>query len=96
MKTMHTKGPWAVKGTNPPMIYAREGLDIIAMIDSMGEMTLDQEAANARLISAAPELLEVLNTLDTWLIAPDTAPETCAEMRAIARAAIAKATREQS
>jgi len=48
----------------------------------------------ARMEAAAPELLAALNTVNTWLIAPDTAPETCAEMRAITRAAIAKARGE--
>jgi len=93
MKTMHTKGPWAVKGTNPPMIYAREGLDIIAMIDSMGEMTLDQEAANARLISAAPELLEALElaAADYGLDTEDGDDPHSNAIRAVF-AAIAKAT----
>jgi hypothetical protein len=95
MKTKHTPGPWEVKGTNPPMIYAREGLDIIAMIDSMGEVTLEQEAANARLIAAAPKLLAALR-----LVAIDYAGETPTgsdpRSRAIraASAAIAEATGE--
>lgn len=56
----HTAGPWHVEGANPPRIYARDGLDIIAQCDSMKEMPRGKEAANARLIAAAPELLEAL------------------------------------
>lgn len=58
--TQHTKGPWYIKGTNPPYIYANDAMEIICQCDSIKEMTKDQEMANARLIAAAPELLEAL------------------------------------
>jgi len=60
MNAKHTAGPWAVKGSNPPRVYARDGYDIIAACDSIMEMTHEQELANARLIAAAPELLAAL------------------------------------
>ena len=57
METVHTRGPWYVQGNNPPRIYARAGMDIIAQCDSAKEMTRAEEMANARLIATAPELL---------------------------------------
>ncbi len=62
-KVQHTPGLWYVEGTNPPRIYANEGMDIICQCDSAGEMSKKQELANARLIAAAPELLEALQTV---------------------------------
>ncbi len=89
MKTQHTPGPWKVSGKNPPMIYARAGLDIVAQCDSAGEMTRDQEAANARLIAAAPDLLAALLALlsDKYLADPINADRMAGAKAAIAKAA---------
>ena len=59
METKHTKGPWKI-GLNPgPMIYTLGGVSQIA--DARGvAVTRDESKANARLIAAAPELLEAL------------------------------------
>jgi hypothetical protein len=59
----HTPGPWAVEGFNPPRVYARDGIDIICQCDSMEELTLETEKANAYLIAAAPDMLAVLRKL---------------------------------
>jgi hypothetical protein len=59
-KTNHTPAPWAVDGTT-----AAENLDVIgengrvAMLDC-DDIDADTLEANARLIAAAPELLEAL------------------------------------
>lgn len=78
MNTKHTAGPWYVIGSNPPMIYTKDALDIICQCDSAGEMTRAQEQANARLIAAAPELLELLEGL-TFIA------ETVAHLRGLER-----------
>lgn len=59
----HTQGKWYVTGTNPPRIYSHDGMSIIAQCDSAGEMTREQEKSNALLISAAPDLLNMLQRL---------------------------------
>jgi hypothetical protein len=50
--------------------------------------------ANARLIAAAPELLEALTRVRTWLMAPNTSDESLDEMTFIVKSAIAKALSE--
>lgn len=56
MKTSHTPGPWSIQGDK---IINEETIQYIADIRRDGED--DPEAqANARLIAAAPELLEAL------------------------------------
>jgi len=99
MTTQHTPGPWEWKfdgkycvGLEPNVIWVGR------------EPTLDIEAANARLIAAAPDLLAALQTLMDLIelrgprsIAPHKSP--IEELRATltkadyeaARAAIAKA-----
>ena len=63
----HTRAPWYVIGTNPPRVYARDGLDIIAQCDSGKESSISQELANARLIAAAPNLLRLLIDIEAHL-----------------------------
>lgn len=48
----HTAGKWYVEGSNPPRIYANNGMDIIAQCDSMKEMPRTEERANAQRIVA--------------------------------------------
>ena len=60
MNAKHTPGPWYVSGTNPPIVYARDGLDIICQCATMSEETRAHEMATAHLIAAAPDLLAAL------------------------------------
>lgn len=82
--TKHTPGPWHVQKSDDPkaglLIKPIPG-DVVAECDPLPEM-----ASNARLIAAAPELLEALQNLenDDGRI-PDHA-------WAMVQAAIAKAT----
>lgn len=57
-KTAHTPGPWQRVGWQPCGIYGPGGLDDAERICSMDRR--QEHDANARLISAAPELLEAL------------------------------------
>lgn len=102
----HTPGPWAVFCDEDGPIGERPGIDscteprrtIIVYSDTnhfadsgiCGE-TYEERIANARLIAAAPDLLDALIKLEeeTWAPIPDE--ERFLRMRNIARAAIAKA-----
>ncbi len=59
MAVKHTKGPWRVHTTDSTAIIDRTGADIAA---TTGDYENEYEAmeANARLIAAAPDLLEML------------------------------------
>lgn len=92
--TQHTPGPWAVvparTGENDSIYFeVHDGFGRTATV--YGDIATDgEEAANARLIAAAPELLEALREL-----ADHCRAFYMAERESIllnARAAIAKAT----
>ena len=94
MSEKYTKGPWNANFTR----FSRwvVGFHItdpkhgsLRPICEMGAMNPDEIAANARLISAAPELLEALK----WAV---DNPNDDAYWIEQARAAIAKATGEQA
>lgn len=89
METNHTPGPW----THCPgqdTIWAKDGELLVARTEyTRREMAVNEDNANARLIAAAPELLEALTELAA--LADFTRPtERAAWIKA--RAAIAKAT----
>ena len=89
----HTPGPWAYivpdgHVVRHPQIYSDFGP--VANATWLGENKLDQLKANARLIAAAPELLEALELLVDNPYRDGT--ESDERLRRIARAAIAKAT----
>ena len=79
MNTKHTPGPW----TNTPMqdtIWANDGDTMVARIADLpwketpsGRRTSDCETeyANARLIAAAPELLEALQSFVSLCPSPE-------------------------
>ena len=109
----HTPGPWAInedpydrwkfKGGWNGKIVAGNGASVYNGPSSFNSLrcdTEDEAKANARLIAAAPELLEALNSAVEFI---DTygshrhlhdSPESCAHciLLQAARAAIAKAT----
>ena len=103
MNTQHTPGPWRVvmsagnvdSRVNAYQIkYGRPG-NPLCIVDGLGNSALNNEA-NARLISAAPALLNVLQEIVATIDFERGTPETeDAERLLIAtRAAIAKATGE--
>jgi hypothetical protein len=92
----HTPGPWAVDRdlniyAGRPMFGTRE-----AIADTYGTNKLSECDANARLIAAAPELLDALRRtrkrLYDGMIILGSSPEFAAEGCHEADAAIAKAT----
>lgn len=97
----HTPGPWRSEGPDMfgdhNILHGGEALAIGAVVSNMRPPEL--VAANARLIAAAPELLEALIAHDTYMLEQGyCGPEDSALHRRAAenwsriRAAIAKAT----
>lgn len=99
--TQHTPGPWATDGREAGWNILGLAGERVATVWRDGP---HRPAANARLIAAAPELLEVLGDILPWLAKAEAEGvfENCVVpkggQRAInrARAAIAKATGVQS
>ena len=91
MNDKHTPGPWKI-GTPPPNGEQTVGTDQGLMVAVATTGAGVQTKANARLIAAAPDLLEALKGLmalsDHRVDLRDAAKD--------ARAAIAKATGEQA
>ena len=93
----HTQGPWAVRGIPTGQRYIGPSQDggapSVALVLARVNVPDERLAADARLIAAAPELLEAL------LVADRTFAENgllaCHAARQEIRAAIAKATGEQ-
>ena len=94
MAAKFTPGPWHVsKGRR--VVWVKAGHQNVAGV-YMGSYPArygETDLANARLIAAAPELLDALDRLLNW---PRVFDGLRAEDVAFARAAIAKATGEQS
>lgn len=60
MKTQHTPGPWSTGSLYSGVVYAPKEKSPIAICDGTGFRGATKNEANARLIAAAPELLEML------------------------------------
>lgn len=102
MNTHHTPGPWSIQADDLDSftIYS-EQMNIAEILAIGGEGMSDEGEANARLIAAAPELLEALQECITSEGAacfgdmqdhPERMQRRLYAIADIARAAIAKAT----
>ena len=86
MSAQYTPGPWVVDYSHPDWV---EGTTIWANDVVIAHAVADQHhqtEANARLISAAPDLLAALQKIDA------NAAESVEWIRRVAREAISKAT----
>lgn len=97
MKTKHTPGPWYYR-PEEPSVEAEHNNDtgFFLTVADCGEsrtMSVDEQKANARLIAAAPELLEALQVC-LWALTDETGNIAEREYNAsvMARAAITKST----
>ena len=61
MTAKHTPGPWHIGMKPGPMIYGEHGEQVADMVVSM--INIVEHSANARLIAAAPDLLQALENL---------------------------------
>jgi hypothetical protein len=68
-QTGHTPGPWRIGGTNPNHSAKVYGSDDWLVADTCGIKTrsAEEEAANARLIAAAPDLLAAVTMCEAVL-----------------------------
>jgi hypothetical protein len=83
--TLHTPSPWKCDLVSLK-IWANDGNTEIARTSS--DVSISEEEANARLISAAPDLLSTLQDICAMIVSPN---DTRADILAHARTAIAKA-----
>lgn len=94
--TGHTPGPWVyltVDHIPPNSVYSTSIKGYVVSVAMKPSFTTSEQwAADARLIAAAPELLEELQSILEWALI-EKAPLRGQEIRSI-RAAIAKATGE--
>ena len=90
----HTPGPWAILPNTPHFVRAMHPADGMQPVATVYHFGGDGElAANARLIAAAPELLEALERISTAYDETLRHPIAAPLLQAVyaARAAIAKA-----
>ncbi len=105
----HTPGPWYATGKLTRYVEARIDGGLIQEVAACGPTKADggygpQQEANARLIAAAPDLLEALKELSRSFIgtysddqrSDDEINNHREHWERMARAAIAKATGEQA
>lgn len=67
MKAKHTPGPWSVKKHFSEWLIGNGRYLIAETAGSpayLGRASAERDAANARLLAAAPELLEALNAVE--------------------------------
>lgn len=58
MKAQHTPGPWRVEKTGPALLVWSDKPGLCASVNPPGSKADKTDIANARLIAAAPDLLE--------------------------------------
>lgn len=82
---MHTKGPWKA----PENLYRITSKNNIICIVEHTFITRDEFEANRKLIAAAPDLVEALESLVHWYEVDDE--RYCGELMKVAKEAIKKA-----
>ena len=94
----HTEGPYEVQGNGSGgdlEIITRTPLGVVEVATVHGSAEYHSGplpvADNARLMAAAPDMIEVLRRLDAWNVWADGAMFALGQIRRAANAAIAKA-----
>jgi hypothetical protein len=92
----HTAGPWHIDAedtTGRPLILWSKSGQYVARVDAFPIRGHQENAANARLIAAAPEMLAVIGYMEDFLLLQNaTQNEPTKYALAKVRAIIAKAT----
>lgn len=63
----HTKAPWHTGGSNNSIVYDKNGWAVCNAVTLHSIRSEKEQEANAKLIAAAPELLEALELNDAML-----------------------------
>ena len=97
MSALHTKGPWAVTERGGEITIqgpASEWLAVIPLAETagFGVVCRSELRANARLIAAAPDMLEALRRALNFIENTESEMGETLECGELARAAIARAT----
>lgn len=98
-QTKHTAGPWAVSMPGGQTTFNGRRVTVTArgsMVADLDWNTPLENMANARLIAAAPELLEAVNNLLDYVVIPEQRDSGYQAAVEQAEAALAKARGEQS
>lgn len=92
MTAKHTPGPWAYHNTPTPFIFVNAGgLPICQIYTSTAHgQSMGEQFANARLIAAAPELMEALKACAAVCAGETTNKRGLISALEQARAALAK------
>ena len=93
-KTQHTPGPWHIgRRAGNPAIYAQDGAEVAQMLT----VTNDDWRDNARLIAAAPDLINLVADAEFQLarLKGENLSLYARTFSALARAALAKAQGEK-
>lgn len=98
MSTKHTPGPWRVEETDDSgqAIVRGEYIEICTCWHHSVGLVEQEMWANARLIAAAPELLEAVKDAHDWLAAFRDPPPEMQETLTKLRKTLVKATGEPS
>jgi hypothetical protein len=93
METKHTKGPWSLTTGASGQVHVAFGHDgqYIAKVDACPVRSVDENEANARLITAAPDILAALDTIANPRRGRPEEYWDVTEIGNFARAAIARA-----
>lgn len=85
-----SRAPWKTHLVNETVVVAADG-EIVAQIEGDYDNDAERMAADARLISLAPEMAEALREMVAWQLADcDEDPEGFANAMKRARALLAK------
>lgn len=93
MTSKHTPGPWVIDGHNMSSIIRctapkghPDAKHVCGDYETIADCKGDNWKANARLIAAAPDMLEALRQCSDWFIGGGIEPDGEALQRLIAKA----------
>jgi hypothetical protein len=88
--TKHTRGPWSVNGNAITAWHKDSHICFMEKVTDKSQIKLLETDANARLISCAPELLDLIKRMNYAFYA-DGSPKAMKAVMAETKALIAKA-----
>lgn len=93
MKTQHTPGPWHTNNLYSKVLSEKLEICEVSVNAQNENFDYEQWRANAKLIAAAPELLNLIIQADAWLsMNLNPSPEEILKFRKSLQEAIKKAT----